>query len=189
MLVQHGHMPAGASHRLFFAAWPDAPARERLAALVGRLKPDYPARWLRPSRHHLTLCFLGAWEHVPATLIGRAMQAADSVRMPALDWRPDRVGGFRAPRPPCVLRASTTDAGLQHLHRALLDACAARDIIVADRRPYVPHVTLGYGRQGRVIADRKVLAVDFPIHAFVLLHSVPGAGEYHELGRWPLPAA
>lgn len=159
--------------------------RKPLAALVGRLKPEYPARWVRPSRHHLTLGFLGAGEQVSPERIERAVQAASGVRAPALVWRPDRVSGFRASHPPCVLRAATTNAELQRLHRTLLDALAARDVRVADRRPYVPHITLGYGRNG-AIAERNLHALDFPIRSFVLLHSVPGASEYRELGRWPL---
>ncbi|HET7299571.1 MAG TPA: RNA 2',3'-cyclic phosphodiesterase [Oleiagrimonas sp.] len=178
-------MPIRATQRLFFAALPDAPAREQLVVLAGRLKPDYPARWIRPSRYHLTLCFLGACEGFETSFIEQARQAASKVHAEIFVWRPDRVVGFRAARPPCVLREGTPDASLQHLHRALLEALAGQGLSVPDRRRYLPHVTLGYGHD-RVLPARAVPAVVFPIRAFALLHSVTGEADYRELGRWPL---
>lgn len=181
-------MPAAACHRLFFAIWPDARARGCLADLAAQLKPDYPARWIRPSRYHLTLCFLGTFEQVPAALVEHARLAANDVRERTFVWHPDRVTGFRAPRPPCVVRAGIPDASLQRLHQVLSGALVAHGIAMADRRRHVAHVTLGYGH-GRGIGDRDVPAMDFPVRSFVLLHSAPGAREYDELGRWPLTGA
>ncbi|HET6587064.1 MAG TPA: RNA 2',3'-cyclic phosphodiesterase [Oleiagrimonas sp.] len=178
-------MPIHATQRLFFAALPDAPARAQLAALAERLKQDYPARWIRPSRYHLTLCFLGAREGFEASFIEQARQAASRVHMAAFVWRPDRVAGFRAARPPCVLRADAVDASLQHLHQTLLEALVQQGVSVSDRHRYLPHVTLGYGRD-RAMTARTVPTVAFPVRAFVLLHSVPGEADYRELGRWPL---
>jgi len=178
-------MPVHATQRLFFAAWPDASTRTRLAALVGQLKQDCLARWIRPSRYHLTLCFLGTREGFDASFIEQARQAASRVHVEAFVWRPDRVAGFRAARPPCVLRKDATDASLQHLHQTLLEALAQQGVSVSDRRRYLPHVTLGYGRD-RAVTARTVQAVAFPVRSFVLLHSVPGETDYRELGRWPL---
>lgn len=181
-------MSAAARHRLFFAAWPDASARKRLADLAGRLKPDYPAHWVHPSRYHLTLCFLGALEQVPTVLVEHARQAATSVRLPAFAWHPDHVAGFRAPRPPCVVRTSVPDASLQCLQQTLSGALVTHGIAMADRRRYVAHVTLGYGH-GRIIQDRDMPPMDFPVRSFVLLHSAPGEREYRELGCWSLAGA
>lgn len=171
--------------RLFFAVWPDASTRTQLNTLAEQLGQDYPARWIHPSRYHLTLCFLDTRDHFPPALIARALQAAANMQIPAFVWRPDCVSSFRVQRPPCVIRASKTSPLLQHLHETLRDALAARDIPVANTRRYVPHVTLGYGR-GRIMADRSLPAMDFPVDSFVLLHSMRGENRYRELGRWPL---
>jgi 2'-5' RNA ligase len=174
-----------ATHRLFFAAWPDAPTRRRLAALTDQLASTYRARWLRPTRYHLTLCFLGNHAPFPHDLAERALQAATGLRLPALVWRIDQVIGFRARRPPCVAASRTPNLSLQRLQASLCRALDEAGVPQTDGRPYMPHVTLGYGQRRRIV-DTAVDPVDFSLCEFVLLHSMTGESAYRELGRWPL---
>lgn len=178
-------MSGNAIHRLFFAVWPEAEARRQLEALAEQLGKHYAARWVRPARYHLTLAFVATTHSCPELPIEQALDAAMSVRVSAFAWHPNRVHGFRTSRPPCVLGASRPCAPLQDMHRQLRDALTRADVAVADRRRYVPHITLGYGR-GRAIGEMMIPPLDFPVRAFVLLHSVSGESRYRELGRWEL---
>ncbi len=182
--IMHGPGP----HRLFFAAWPDAGARARLERVACRLEKDNPGavRWVRPSRRHLTLCFLASADPFPLRLATCALEAAANVRVPALGWRIDRVESFRARRPPCVATGPDPDHALSFLHRALVDALGDRGVTVAATRGYHPHVTLGYAKSGHALTARPIEPIAFPIHEMVLLHSAPGVREYRQLGCWPL---
>ena len=51
-------------------------------------------------------------------------------------------------------------------------------------RKYTPHVTLLYG--DRFVADRRVDAVSWAVHEFVLVHSLLGRCRYNVLARFPL---
>jgi len=54
-------------------------------------------------------------------------------------------------------------------------------------RHYTPHVTLLYGN--RLVADRRVDTVSWPVHEFVLGHSLLGRSRYNIiLARFPLRA-
>jgi 2'-5' RNA ligase len=178
-------VPPSATHRLFFAAWPDAPTRRRLAELSAQLASAYRARWIRPARYHLTLCFLCNYAPCPHDTAERAAQAIAKVHLPALVWRIDQVIGFRARRPPCVAASSTANLVLQRLRESLCGALDQAGVLPTHRRVFTPHVTLGYGQRRR-IGDTAVDPIDFPLRDVVLLHSVSGELAYRELYRWPL---
>jgi 2'-5' RNA ligase len=183
------HLPKRVSppvaHRLFFAAWPDAPTRRRLAELAAQLASTYRARWIRPPRYHLTLCFLGNHEQFPSQIAERASQAVANVHLPALVWRIDQVIGFNARRPPCVAASHGPNLPMQRLHGSLCQALDQAGIRQTDARVFTPHVTLGYGQRRR-IGDMAVDPIDFPLRDVALLHSVSGESAYRELGRWSL---
>lgn len=178
-------MATAAKHRLFFAVWPDAAARERLAALVAGLTCRHDARWVKPARWHLTLAFLGTTMAFPDALAQQALAVGAAVHAPTFAWCADVVRSFGDHRPTCVLGASRPCPPLQSLRRDVLQALAGAGVALPDRRPYVPHVTLGYAH-GQALEPERVAAIDVAVGAFVLLHSVAGEARYRELNRWSL---
>ncbi len=181
-------MTHASTQRLFFALRPEPPTREALVARARHLEPTYRARWVRPARYHVTLQFLGAREHFSSGFIRLAIRAAGDVHAAAFRWYPDCISGFPAKRPPCIACAREAGAPLHVLHQALGKALGDHGIAMHDERPWRPHVTLGYGC-GDVVADTTIPAVDFPVRAFFLLHSVPGEKNYREVGCWSLSGA
>jgi RNA 2',3'-cyclic 3'-phosphodiesterase len=134
--------------RLFVAiALPDAwrcYLAERQAALE-RLAPGY-ARWVTPELLHLTLVFLGELpvNTLPAIQEAVAAAAADQSPFPLSLGRLGHFGGA-APRVLWV-EARAPGQQLDALHCALAAALAARDVPF-DRKPLVPHLTLGRARR------------------------------------------
>ncbi len=179
-----GGIPAQV-HRLFFALWPDAATRARMAQIAADLRPVYPARWVDPSRYHVTLHFLGDHAALRADLVNGAMAAAARVRCPGFDCVLDRIGGFRGARPPCVLQPVQVTPGLQQLWQDLRLALAGAGQGRGLARDFAAHVTLGYGR-GAPLASASIEPVTWPVDGFVLLHSIVGQPAYRVLGTWPL---
>lgn len=176
-------------HRLFFALRPDPATRHRLADLARQLSGRYPARWVAPARYHLTLAFMGRYTEYPARDIERLMRAADSVCAAPFTWRPDRVSGFPARHPPCVLRGHDSCAGLSVLRESLVQASVAAGLTLPSEHRYVAHVTLGYGRE-HVIDEASVAPMTWRAEGFALLHSGDAAPGNHEVsGHWPLDGA
>ena len=84
--------------RLFLGLWPDAPAAERLAQLMARLRRDeiMPGRPVDVDRLHLTLHHLGDFDdQIPPSLIPSASAAAASVATEPFEIVFNRVGGTR----------------------------------------------------------------------------------------------
>ena len=179
-----GGMPAQV-HRLFFAVLPDAAARARMAAVADSLKPTYAARWLDPSRYHVTLHFLGDHAALRNDLVDGAMAAAARVRHPGFECAMDRVGSFHGAQPPCVLQAAQPQAALQGLWEDLRLALAAAGQGVRTGRGFVAHVTLGYGR-GAMLPAAAVDPVAWAVREFVLIHRVVGQPGWDILGTWNL---
>ena len=163
--------------RLFVALWPDAPARDALAAWQ-RAWTWPPGAALVPSeRLHLTLHFLGnvALEQLPALTEG--------LRVP---FEPFELHFGRAevwPGGTAVLRPDHTAPALLGLHARLAAALAALGRPLESRR-YKAHVTL---------ARRAVGALPPPVPSkfgwragagFVLVRSLPNGGGYEVLERF-----
>lgn len=179
-----GGMPAQV-HRLFFALLPDAEARARMARVADSLKPIHAARWLDPSRYHVTLHFLGDHAALRTDLVGGAMAAAAGVRRPAFECILDRVGSFHGARPPCVLQAAQPQATLQGLWEDLRLALAGAGQGARLGRGFVAHATLGYGR-GAMLPVAAIEPIAWPVREFVLIHRVAGQPGWDILGAWSL---
>ena len=173
--------------RVFFAAWPDAAARDSLAALARIVAARTGGRAPAPENLHLTLAFVG--DVAPgsvATLcgIGRAVAAAAVPFTLTLD----RIGTFRGTG---IAWAGTTavPVALARMAQTLADALAAHEFTI-DRRAFQPHLTLA--RQCRRRCD---VAPGAPIAWFanriVLNVSEPAAGgpRYRAQDGWPLAGA
>lgn len=172
--------------RLFFAVVPPAPVAECIAALARELRGRLGLRGQpRPTTHlHVTLHHLGDFAGVPPAVVEDARLAAAGVAVAPLEARLDRVGSFRgrSGRHPFVLLGEE-GSRLGQLHAQLGDRLAALGRGRRERA-FVPHVTLLY--DARVIPTSPSEAIGWPVHDFVLIHSLLGRTEYRELGRWPL---
>jgi 2'-5' RNA ligase len=187
--------------RLFVAiALPDAWRRylaDRQAALE-RLAPGY-ARWVAPALMHLTLVFLG---EVPASVLPTIQDAvaAGTADQPSFPLSLGRLGHFGGGVPRVLwVEARAPGRQLDALHSALGEALAAH-AVPFDRKPLVPHLTLGRARRDAAPAAGRALAgrlpslqappppAPFSVGALSLMRSElsPRGPRYTSLGDYPL---
>lgn len=189
--------------RLFIALETSDAVRQAIDAAQRALRQrgDLPVRWTNPAQAHLTLQFLGdvVAEQVPA-LIEAVKPAVTGHR--ALLLRTGDVGAFPSAGAPRVLWLGVRgrEAGLLLLQRAVVDAVRGVTGLVADPKPFHPHLTLGrlkngYREEARLRAVAAALARPVPVPTAIwpvgevsLIHSVLGAGgpRYTTLERFPL---
>lgn len=138
------HPPAHAGpHRLFFALWPDAPARARLEQATHAVVQARGGRPVPTEQLHLTLAFLAA---VPAArrdellaLAPLAVRAADLADAP-LALTLGRLEHWSGPQVLCVLPVHPP-AALGALARGVTAALRAAGF-APDLKPFRPHVTV-----------------------------------------------
>lgn len=177
--------------RIFFAVMPDAAAIADINALTADLKARHGMRG-RPivdAKLHATLCNLGDFPGMPASLVARAEQAAALVAAvtPAFDAAFDTAQTFvnRSRNRPFVLTGGDGVIGLVELYKTL--AQALLKVGIAGNPPsYTPHVTLLY--DDVTAAPEPVPAVRWTVRELVLLHSRIGQNQpaYATLARWEL---
>jgi len=175
-------MPA--SLRLFFALWPDAAARDAMAALARDVAQRTSGRATRVDTIHLTLAFVGdvSSDRVPALAeIGdTAARAA-----PPFALTVDVIGGFREARV-AWLGTEPVPTLLAALASRLNASLAAAGFRV-DRRPFAAHVTLA--RHCRLVPPRGIVApVAWHVDRLSLVASELGSGgsRYRTQAEWPL---
>jgi 2'-5' RNA ligase len=166
--------------RVFFAIWPDEPARARLAALGSRVAHEGGGRAVPAANLHLTLVFLG---DVPEDRVGIAKRVAAGIRGAAFRLALDRLGAFR--------RAGVGWAGPSCPPGALgdLQSCLERALrsagFVPEDRPFVPHLTLAR-KLARPVMETAVDPVAWDVERFALVASARGKGAYVRLADWEL---
>lgn len=172
-----------APQRLFFALWPDAAVRARLAAC---LPPQAAAGRPVPAANlHMTLVFLGAVDAATA-----ACAAAAGVTAAPFSITLDTLR-YSARNRMLWLLAQTVPAELLDLQRRLTQALAACGF-TPEARAFRPHVTLAR-KLPPAAARRLPRALDagviWPPRVFALLRSVAGpqGSQYQVVERWPLP--
>jgi 2'-5' RNA ligase len=174
-------------HRLFFALWPDAALRGRIASTVAGLERDNApgGRRLNPDRYHLTLQFLGDFQPLRQSVVDAAIAAADSIRLPGFDLVLDRVGSFPKAGV-CWLGASAPPEALRQLWDGLGSALAIARVQVKSASAFSPHLTV-LRDVHRPLPSTPIEPLPWPLREFVLIDSVSGAHPtYRLLGRWPL---
>jgi 2'-5' RNA ligase len=174
-------------HRLFFALWPDAALRGRIASTVAGLERDNApgGRRLNPDRYHLTLQFLGDFQPLRQSVVDAAIAAADSIRLPGFDLVLDRVGSFPKAGV-CWLGASAPPEALRQLWDGLGSALASARVQVKSASDFSPHLTVLRDVR-RPLPSTPIEPLPWPLREFVLIDSVSGAHPtYRLLGRWPL---
>ena len=174
--------------RLFFALWPDAALRQRVAAATARLAASQGigGRRLRPDRYHLTLQFLGSFDPLPEAVVDAAMVAADDVRGAGFTLTLDRSGSFGGKRVGW-LGPTRMPPGLQAFWQALglaLDRHGVpRESSAAS--PWTPHVTVVRGLR-RVLPAVEIAPLAWPVDGFVLIRSQYDGTGYTVLQHWRL---
>src|SRR5579883_2626157 len=115
--------PPVPTDRLFFAIFPDEPARETIARLAQAVGKQHGLRGkpLSPDRLHITLHHLGDYAELPAGLVEDAMLAAGALLAAPFDVEFDHVRSFatRAEKKPVVLLGKEGDSPLQRVRRQL----------------------------------------------------------------------
>lgn len=166
-------------HRVFFALWPDAASRDRLAALARDLPADGRAV---PSEHfHLTLAFPGT---VASEVVTALMISASAIQSPPVLLRLDSLGYFEKPRIAWIGPSDPPD-GLQMLATLLKRVCGECGISMPDR-PFRPHVSLR--RSVSRFQSVPVEPLDWWANRMVLVESGQGGspGAYRILREWLL---
>ncbi len=169
------------SQRLFFALWPDATVRQRIAVAGTRATAAAGGRPVPPENYHLTLAFLGS---VPAEHLPALLRVARAIRMQPFSLALDHTGYWPRPRV-AWLRPAVCPAALQQLVDDLWGGLAPLGF-APDSRTFKPHVSLvrkAPGGLGSRLAQPIVWAVD----DFVLVRSetLPAGPVYSLLERFP----
>lgn len=162
------------SLRLFVALWPDAAARQALAAYRDRWRWPEAARQVAPQNLHATLHFIGrfAVERVGALGDGLA-----TVPAPALELQPSGAEVWKGGIAVLKLRGGPA---LARLHARIGAVLSALDIAL-DERPFAPHVTLAREAFG-ARPPPDLPAVEWRVEGFALVLS--RAGAYEVLHTW-----
>ena len=164
--------------RLFFAIWPDDPARAALAELAGRLVQVAGGRTTPAEGIHLTLEFLGNVEPERVPLLRRL---AGEVRGQRFRLALDRVGSFRRAR---VAWAGSEKAPHQLIElQADLNGRLRGNGFGLEERPYSPHATLARKIE-RPVPRARIGAIEWPVTEYALV--VSAAGRYTTLASWRL---
>jgi 2'-5' RNA ligase len=178
-----------------------ASAQQTVRKRGGSPPGSMPVRWVQPTQAHLTLQFLGnvVSAHVPSLVaaVAPAVAAHD-----ALFLRAGEVGAFPSVESPRVLWLGLrgADDRLLALQRSVAEAVRTIEGVVADRKPFRPHLTLGrVARQHRDAPGLAAIAValsrpvamppaGWSVESVALIRSVLGAGgsRYTVLERFPL---
>lgn len=179
--------------RIFFAVMPDGAAIADINTLTAGLKARHGMRGrpIADAKLHATLCNLGDFPGMPASLLTRAEQAAASVAAatPAFEVLLDTAQTFvnRARNRPFVLTGGDGATALAALYKSLAQALLKVGI-PGNPASYTPHITLLY--DDVTAAPEPVPAIRWTVRELVLLHSRIGQSQpaYATLARWPLPS-
>lgn len=171
--------PVPASHRVFFALWPDDATRAAISRATREVVQASGGRPVAKDRLHMTVAFLG--ELTPEGLaIARSVPPIatggfDVVLDVAGVWPESRVLWLAPQAPP---------EALGELEADLWEALGARGFR-AEERIYRPHVTLA--RRARPV-EAAVTPVPWRVEELALVESFPDGRSVHYevLERWPL---
>jgi 2'-5' RNA ligase len=178
---------AAATDGLFLAILPETHACSRIEGTARRLHNRHrlTGKLLPPDRYHVSLFSFGEHNGLPPRLVADVMQAAAAIEVPPFDVAFDRAVSFHnGKQRPLVLCGGDGVAKLIALQR-VIDVAMQRARL-GKGKPFVPHVTLLYDRDG--IDEQPIERIGWTVTEFVLIHSLLGRSQYIPLGRWPLRA-
>jgi 2'-5' RNA ligase len=174
---------APASHRLFFAQWPDAPSSEALRRLALDVAAQRGGRAPGERNLHVTLAFLGnvGGQRIEAlAAIGEACARGCTAFTLTLDALGGTSQGI------AWLAPGVVPPQLASFHASLAASLATAGFAI-ERRRFRPHVTLA--RHCAKPARRgSVDPIAWRVDRLALVASTPGQGgsRYADLATWPL---
>jgi 2'-5' RNA ligase len=176
-------VPPNGTLRLFFALWPDQPARAALADRAAAVARDRGGRATSPVALHVTLAFLGAVE-------ARLLPLVEEAGAVAAGASPPFMVSFDLPGGPgrsgiAWLACTAPAAGLIGLHDLLTTTLAARGLPV-EARDYCAHVTLARDCRHPAPAETpRASPVRWHAEQLALVAST-GGSTYRTVRNWPL---
>ncbi|MEO5699007.1 MAG: RNA 2',3'-cyclic phosphodiesterase [Casimicrobiaceae bacterium] len=183
----HAGLPASGDLRVFYAIWPDAPARHALHALARQTAVEASGRATAPGNLHLTLAFVGT---VRLAQVERFVAIGETIARStsAFPLTLDRLGSFRAPGV-VWLGARRTPAPLQAMVVTLGAALGGAGYAV-DARMFKAHVTLARRCDAAPSGTHVLFPITWTVDALTLTASTlaPGGSHYRELARFGLGA-
>lgn len=180
--------PFPTMHRLFVALRPPPAIREQLLDLMHGIAA---ARWQGDDQLHLTLRFVGSVERPMAEDIAAALGRID---MQPFEIALNSIGSFGKDGKPAALWAGIqAPAALQRL-RAKIESAFRALGLEADRRAFLPHITLARlnsaaGPIENFVRDNLDLtSAPFAVEHFDLVESFlgPDGARYESVARYPL---
>lgn len=176
-------MSAGEKVRLFAAL--ELPAAVRSALPV----PGEGWRAIAPEMQHVTLAFLG-WRIVDDVKTVTEAMAGAVVPVGSLSLGKIVLLPPRGPRVMAVSLVDDENGSLRRLHAGVSAALVSAGVYVAERRPFLPHVTIGRSRERmrRGAPVPSVPELSFTPSSVALFRSqLGGSGaRYSVLERFPL---
>ncbi len=183
-----GTPAAGTSQRLFFALWPAAAERERLAGAVHPAVRSSGGRPVPSGQLHLTLAFLGSVsaQRVPELAEIAAVGAHGVISAgERLELSLGRVEYWPGPRVLCALPVRPP-AALGALAEGLAGSLRAGGF-APDLKPFRPHVTVA--RKVTRPGERSPMAVvrwRFARFALIDSRALPSGSVYSVVETYPL---
>jgi RNA 2',3'-cyclic 3'-phosphodiesterase len=172
--------------RLFFALWPSADLRERLAASARSAFIGVEGQPVPPGNLHVTLAFLGP---VSGVRLAELIAVGGGSRWPAVELRFERAEYWARAKVLVAILAAVPEQGRQMVER-LWDRLEPLGF-TREARPWQPHLTLmrrirrppadGIGFKPIVVAggrDWRLALVESATHA--------EGPRYKPLADWPL---
>ncbi|MGA7593592.1 MAG: RNA 2',3'-cyclic phosphodiesterase [Gallionella sp.] len=169
--------------KVFFALWPSAAERDRLAAWQKPLQRLCGGRAMRSDSLHNTLVFIG---NVGLARLEALQRAAQEVGVQGFElcfdaahyWKHNHIV-YAAPGHPPTQLAQLVDALEQHL---------SAQGFSFDQREYQPHVTLFRNARWSDVPRPEMLPVCWQARDFALVQSVSrdGLADYRVLAKFPL---
>lgn len=174
--------------RLFCALQIPGPLNLQLSLIKGGLSG---ARWVEPEDYHITLCFFGDMDRNTANDLALALTR---IKHPYLTLEIERLDAFGNAKPRALIARIKSDQSLNEL-QSEVDWIARRLGIAADKRKFLPHITLARLKgttplelAGFIGTRGGFYSARFVTREFELLSSKEsiGGGPYVTEARYPL---
>jgi RNA 2',3'-cyclic 3'-phosphodiesterase len=168
--------------RAFFALWPDAAVRERLAAHSDEIVRIAGGKVVKPDSLHMTLIFVG---NVEDDRLARLAAVVDRISRKPFSLGLDRISAFAATEAAWIT-TSHVPAALYDMQAQLYMELENAGFEVEQRR-FVPHITVAR----KVAKDVKQKAMDvihWSARTLCLVHSDtrPEGAVYQVAKTWKL---